>query len=386
MPANDRIISYFLFFMLQLSSARTWLKVCLTAYNPQNKLQLSVMIWLQLGKTAVILMVTRGRNGAHFTPMPTDASIPLYIWLALIYLYPPLPGGFLPPAFLPPSQQAAEVGTGLLALVAQQVPLESSSHPALSATPAVALRTHCSHHAGCQRGKLLERKRKMKGTEPERPLQPFCILRKRPEPTPETTPPPQPLQCFLQKLPCMQRNTITLSPGPKFCLETSWGLFQWELLGKAAGSSREAEWRGLGRKPAAHGNVLHGATAWLVCHCEWPYCQPVGLGYFVRWWQHKYVGESWPVEKKWDFSRLSSHLGSGAAWQLGFKTQLPRLWVEGFCKWLCATTRVCKWMELHLPCTFMCIYACFLCSELPSSRWRTSCWCEHQLWIVVGEA
>lgn len=129
------------------------------------------------------------------------------------------------------------------------------------------------------------------------------------------------------------RETLTLSPGPKFGLETSWGLFQWELLGKAAGSSREAEWRGLGRKPTAHGNVLHGATAWLVCHCEWPYCQPVGLGYFVRWWQHKYVGESWPVEKKWDFSRLSSHLGSGAAWQLGFKTQLPRLWVEGFCKW-----------------------------------------------------
>lgn len=31
----------------------------------------------------------------------------------------------------------------------------------------------------------MERKRKKEGTEPERPLQAFCILRKHPEPTPE---------------------------------------------------------------------------------------------------------------------------------------------------------------------------------------------------------
>lgn len=178
--------------------------------------------------------------------MPTDASIPLYLWLASLCLYPPLARGLPTPCPLvsiPISSRGRDraAGPGCPASTP-----ESSSHPALSATPAVALRTHCSHHAGCQRGKLLERKRKMKGTEPERPLQAFCILRKHPEPTLQTTPPAQHLQCFLQKLLCILRNTITLSPGPKFCLETFWSLLLWELLGKDAGSSREAEWRGLG--------------------------------------------------------------------------------------------------------------------------------------------
>lgn len=55
--------------------------------------------------------------------------------------------------------------------------------------PAVALSTRWSCHTGCQGGKVLERKRKKEGTEPERPLQAFCILRKHPEPTPERPPP-----------------------------------------------------------------------------------------------------------------------------------------------------------------------------------------------------
>lgn len=86
--------------------------------------------------------------------------------------------------------------------------------------------------------------------------------------------------------------------------------------------------KGAGKETCSHGHVLHRATTWLVCLCEWPYCHTVSLwgwaflsgGGSINLW------ESLDQEKKkWDLSRLSSHLGSGTAWQLGFKTKLPQL-------------------------------------------------------------
>ena len=105
-------------------------------------------------------------------------------------------------------------------------------------------------------------------------------------------------------------------------------------------SSGGNSWRRLQRGPqggrAAGVDVAGGEAgevtlqAWLWtpagplprCQSPWqqrPRCsQPVGLVSSVGWWQHKSVGESWPVGKeKWEFSSLLSNPESDVASQLG---------------------------------------------------------------------
>lgn len=61
---------------------------------------------------------------------------------------------------------------------------------------------HTAVVTSAARRKIMKGKRKKEGSEPERALQAFCILRKHPEVTPrETASLAQQLQCFLQKLP-----------------------------------------------------------------------------------------------------------------------------------------------------------------------------------------
>lgn len=118
----------------------------------------------------------------------------------------PSPRGFLPPPItchglaatichVHPREQEGQ-GQGPLSLPAQpsinlgEQPPSNLQLGSPLATLAVALSTRCSCQTGCQRGKALERKRKKEGTEPERPLQVFSILRKHPdEPTLERPPP-----------------------------------------------------------------------------------------------------------------------------------------------------------------------------------------------------
>lgn len=118
----------------------------------------------------------------------------------------PSPGGFLPPRLpqpvmpvqppsltsIPGSRRDSAEGASSGCPTSWHPGRAAPSSRQLGSPPAasaLAPSPCCSGHTGCQRGKILERKRKKEGTEPERPLQAFCILRKHPEPTPERPPP-----------------------------------------------------------------------------------------------------------------------------------------------------------------------------------------------------